>query len=271
MHALAVSCDRWRVCVCVQPGNAWNERLGALRQLPRELALPALDQTKLNLSGPGAREPNPPPKVVIADSASTTSSDGGDHDPAAPDKAPVVVPQGRQLRLAFSASSISGLVQRYLGTRTETGKTNVTLKRTAPVPWVRVGGVDTFHPELASDRSLTLHSLQQRHGAKLDEFKEANRQERKALRSELGAIRSRREDVLQGGVSCVSKFCLDLSDSKADQQMAAKDKRKGKSGSLSSSDAIVSRYARSVVVLMVLLLLVSAAAVSVRVCVEGAC
>ena len=247
-----------------QPGTGWGARLGALRQLPRELSLPALDQTKVQLSGPGGREPCAPP-TATQDDAASVSSGGSANEAAAPTGPPIAVPQGRQLRLSFSASTISGLVKRYLGTRSDAGKQNVMLKRTAPVPWVRVGGVDTFHPELAPDRSLTLHALQERHGAKLAEFMQANREDRNHLRQELNEIKASREEVLQvhvglswpttgcassdtpcccgqGGVSCVSKFCLDLSDSKADQQKAAKSKRKGKNGVVSSSDAIASRY-----------------------------
>lgn len=223
------------------PGTGWGARLGALRQLPRELSLPALDQTKVQLSGPGGREPCAPP-TATQDDAASVSSGGSANEAAAPTGPPIAVPQGRQLRLSFSASTISGLVKRYLGTRSDAGKQNVMLKRTAPVPWVRVGGVDTFHPELAPDRSLTLHALQERHGAKLAEFMQANREDRNHLRQELNEIKASREEVLQGGVSCVSKFCLDLSDSKADQQKAAKSKRKGKNGVVSSSDAIASRY-----------------------------
>ena len=55
--------------------------LAALRQLPRELSLPALDQTKVQLSGPGGREPCAPPTATQDDAASVSS--GGSANEAA--------------------------------------------------------------------------------------------------------------------------------------------------------------------------------------------
>lgn len=50
------------------------------------------------------------------------------------------------MRLPFGASNVSGLVRHFLRHPSSTaGRQEVTFKRTTPVPWVRVGGVDTFH------------------------------------------------------------------------------------------------------------------------------
>jgi len=102
----------------------------------------------------------------------------------------------------------------------------VTLKRTAPVPWSRVGGVDTFHPELAPNRSARARLLQEQHGARVQEFRSASKLHRSKLRHELRTIGTQKKEVLQGGVSCVSKFCLDLSDSKAEAQQKQDRKRR---------------------------------------------
>ena len=60
----------------------------------------------------------------------------------------------RQMRVKFNVSNMSPLIQRHLRASSSVVGRPVSIKRTTPVPWCRVGGLDTFRaaPPVAKEQ-----------------------------------------------------------------------------------------------------------------------
>lgn len=130
--------------------------------------------------------------------------------------------QGRQVRQSFLASGMSPLMQRFLKKEDPGVGVPTKLKRTTPVSWVRTGGVDTFR---RTPQRTDVRKLLQRHVALKEAYDQDTRSLEPQRKQEVEAVLARGKAVLRGGMSHVSKFCLDLS-RPTDEEKMRKKKRK---------------------------------------------
>lgn len=147
-----------------------------------------------------------------AESAETTKSEAEERL----DKL-MSVSGGKQIRVPFRASHISPMMQRFLDTTTQTVGTTINLRRTTPVPWVRTGGVDTFHREADSLRRPDSRGSKPK---LMNTYKARAFREHHELLGTLRDVNGARDKVLHGGMAEVSKFCLDITRERSRKETA---------------------------------------------------
>lgn len=127
--------------------------------------------------------------------------------------------KSRQLRTPFCVSSISPLMQRYLNADSSTIGKPIILKRTTPVPWSAVGGVETFHATVP--RTDVQDSIRSGIASAKATYQEKMTASKETEATLLREVKSLRNAVLHSGQNSRSKYCLHITDQQADRRKSS--------------------------------------------------
>eukprot|EP01029_Cantina_marsupialis_P024624 TRINITY_DN6379_c0_g1_i1.p1 TRINITY_DN6379_c0_g1~~TRINITY_DN6379_c0_g1_i1.p1 ORF type:complete len:441 (-),score=79.84 TRINITY_DN6379_c0_g1_i1:277-1599(-) len=125
---------------------------------------------------------------------------------------PEKLPSHKQMQVTFDGKGMSTLMQDFLQVPSQSfGNQALKMKRTNPVPWLRVGGTNTYTKH--HSRTAIRNDIKTEFEEKLHSYSEFNRHHQRETLRKLKNVETRKDDLLSGGLAHIGRFCLDIAES----------------------------------------------------------